>query len=151
MLTGIRKGIFDELFLVEGSELIPIDPNALSSGANLSGEVTALQADVSAAEARLDQHDTDLNGKQDSITTVAPLGLAGAQLTLDTANLGDITTNIVNAQLINCAFDITCGEIHALQLRGNALASLLTTVDNKILPVSNRVTELESIFPRIFR
>ena len=72
MLTGIRKGIFDELFLVEGSELIPIDPNALSSGANLSGEVTALQADVSAAEARLDQHDTDLNGKQDSITTVAP-------------------------------------------------------------------------------
>ena len=143
MLTNVRKGIFDELYIAQADgTLLPVSAGQV----DVDQDIADAQADIVQLENDVATLQADVVGKQDLLTFTGPLTNTSNSVSLDTANLGDITTNVIDAQLINCAFEIsTPGEVHCGQLRGNALANILTTVDNKILPVSDRVAELEEV------
>ena len=101
MLTGVKKAIYDELYVTDGSILTRID----GSGAS-QADITALQATDASLQTQITSNDASMSNnfallgadvvaletsKQDVLSVTAPIQLQNDTIGIDLTNLGDFT------------------------------------------------------------
>ena len=148
-LTGLKKGIYDELYVTDGSTLTRIDgTNSLEADVtqlqaqdvNLQTQITSNDASMSSNFASLGADVVALEtSKQDVMSATAPIQIQNNTIGIDLINLGDITAGNVTCSGIFGGAQAQLSGVFATKAE-NALKepSFLTTSDlQKILNVQD--------------